>query len=138
MGANYAENAAVSSSNVTEDGREQSSHLTFCRFVKIANMFFGPKVDMSPAEFKVSLEQDGGKVLDCRTADECADGMLSGAIQADWLGGEVPAVVAEWDKKEAVYCYCRSGGRSGAAAKYLKGQGFENVYNVGGYSALKP
>ena len=100
-------------------------------------MFFGPKVDMNPAEFKASLEQDGGKVLDCRTSDESADGTLAGAIQADWLGGEVPAVVAKWDKKEAVYCYCRSGGRSGAAAKYLKDQGFENVYNVGGYSALK-
>jgi len=34
--------------------------------------------------------------------------------------------------------YCRSGGRSCAAAKYLKGQGFENVYNVGGCSTLKP
>tara|TARA_B100000767_G_scaffold53185_1_gene48819 strand:- start:823 stop:1137 length:315 start_codon:yes stop_codon:yes gene_type:complete len=100
-------------------------------------MFFGPKADLTPSEFIAALKQKGGRVLDCRTAEECAEGILENAVEADWMAGEVPKAVAQWDKTEAVFCYCRSGGRSGAAAEYLRGQGFEDVYNVGGYSALK-
>ena len=69
--------------------------------------------------------------------EECKEGIVEGAIQADWMNGEVPKAVEAWDKKEPVYCYCRSGGRSGAAAKYLRDAGFESVFNVGGYVALK-
>jgi len=53
------------------------------------------------------------------------------------MNGEVQKAVEAWDKKEPVYCYCRSGGRSGAATKYLRDAGFESVFNIGGYSALK-
>ena len=99
-------------------------------------MFFGPKVDLTPVEFRDALQQKGGKVLDCRTAGECAEGTLEDAIQADWLNGEVPTAVEGWDKKEPIYCYCRSGGRSGAASKFLREQRFEAVFNVGGYASL--
>ncbi|MCH1585159.1 MAG: rhodanese-like domain-containing protein [Flavobacteriales bacterium] len=116
---------------------DEVSRRDFCSFEKKEIMFFGPKVDLTPAEFSAAREQNGGKVLDCRSGEECEEGIVEGAIQADWMNGEVPNAVAAWDKKEPVYCYCRSGGRSGAAAKYLRDAGFESVFNVGGYSALK-
>tara|TARA_B100001093_G_scaffold516180_1_gene594347 strand:- start:1207 stop:1635 length:429 start_codon:yes stop_codon:yes gene_type:complete len=100
-------------------------------------MFYGPKVDLTPSEFKEALRQNGGKVLDCRTAAECAEGMLPNAIQSDWMNGEVPNAVEGWDKKDPVYCYCRSGVRSEAASNFLRDQGFDAVFNVGGFSSLK-
>lgn len=112
------------------------SHGSFRSFVQKEIMFFGPKVDLTPVEFRDALQQKGGKVLDCRTAGECAEGTLEDAIQADWLNGEVPTAVKGWDKKEPIYCYCRSGGRSGAASKFLREEGFEAVFNVGGYASL--
>lgn len=99
-------------------------------------MFFGPKVDLTPLAFEAALERDGGMIVDCRTAGECSLGMYPNAIQVDWLGGEMPKKSAEWDKATPIYCYCRSGARSGAAVQYLKNQGFKNVYNVGGYSGI--
>jgi phage shock protein E len=100
-------------------------------------MFFGPKVDLTPQAFREALDQDGGKVVDCRTAGEASGGMIPGAVNVDWLAGEMQQASASWDKNEPIYCYCRSGARSGAAAQFLKQQGFNRVYNIGGYSGLR-
>ena len=35
-----------------------------------------------------------------------------------------------------VIFFCRSGNRSGQATEYFKSQGFDNVYNGGGYNDL--
>jgi rhodanese-related sulfurtransferase len=114
------------------------NHFDFLNFEKKnERMFFRSKVDLTPSEFKEALKKDGGKILDCRTAAECADGVLPNAIQSDWMNGETPKTVENWDKQEPVYCYCRSGGRSDAASKFLREQGFESVFNIGGYSSLK-
>lgn len=42
------------------------------------------------------------------------------------------AEVARIPKDQAVVVYCRSGGRSGAAAAYLNDEGFTLVYDAGG------
>ncbi len=99
-------------------------------------MFFGPKVDLTPNEFREALEKEGGIVVDCRSADECASGMYPNAVQADWLKGAIQSKSQSWDKQLPVYCYCRSGGRSAASASFLKKAGFNKVYNVGGFSQL--
>jgi len=40
------------------------------------------------------------------------------------------------DKDQAIYLYCRSGGRSGRALSQLKQAGFTNVHHlVGGFMA---
>jgi len=100
-------------------------------------MFFKSSFDLSPSEFKSKLAEEGGVVMDCRTPMECADGTWPDALQADWNAGKFADVAAKLDKNKPVYCYCRSGARSGAAVKYLKDQGFGAAFNLGGYSALK-
>ena len=40
------------------------------------------------------------------------------------------------DKDKTYYLYCRSGNRSGQAARIMKSKGFDNVYNVGGFEDL--
>ena len=100
-------------------------------------MFFKSSFDLSLEEFKSKLAEEGGAVVDCRTPEECADGTWPGALQADWNGGKFAEVSKDLDKNKPVYCYCRSGARSGAAASYLKEQGFVSAFNLGGYSGLK-
>tara|TARA_B110000503_G_scaffold143155_1_gene242907 strand:- start:3866 stop:4171 length:306 start_codon:yes stop_codon:yes gene_type:complete len=100
-------------------------------------MFFKSSFDLSLSEFKLKLAEEGGTVMDCRTPLECSDGTWPDAVQADWNGGQFAGKAKTLDKNQPVYCYCRSGARSGAAVKYLKDQGFISVFNLGGYAALK-
>ncbi|MDH5490812.1 MAG: rhodanese-like domain-containing protein [Myxococcales bacterium] len=46
--------------------------------------------------------------------------------------GAVGAAFAEVDRAQPIALICRSGGRSGAAARRLVAMGFERVYNVSG------
>jgi rhodanese-related sulfurtransferase len=99
-------------------------------------MFFGPSTDLTPAAFQTKLQQEGGVVIDCRTAGETAEGMWPGAKQLDWLSGAFQQQADQLDPNQNYYLYCRSGARSGAATSFLKGKGFKNVFNLGGYGNI--
>lgn len=74
------------------------------------------------------LVAKGATLLDVRTREEFASGHVEGAknIPVQELGGRV----GEVKKQRPVVVYCRSGGRSAAAAQLLRGKGFE-VVDVG-------
>ena len=78
----------------------------------------------------------GALVVDVRGANECASGMLDGAINIPHT--EVEARLAEFgdDKARAIVVYCASGKRSGMARDVLVGAGFTNVINGGGYNDM--
>lgn len=46
--------------------------------------------------------------------------------------GSVPDAAQEWNKDEPIVLICRSGGRSGRAALWMQGQGFERVVSLRG------
>ncbi len=78
----------------------------------------------------------GAKVVDVRTSQEFEGGHLENAQniphdQADKLLAEL----SEY-KSKPVVVYCKSGGRSDFAMKFLQSQGFEQVFNAGGYEEL--
>lgn len=104
--------------------------------VKSTHMFFRSSTDLSPSEFKAKLNETNGIVIDCRTAGECAAGTWPGAQRMDWLGGEVHQKAAQLDKSKSYFLYCRSGSRSAQATKFLKANGIENAYNIGGYGSI--
>ena len=99
-------------------------------------MFFMPKSDLSPLEFKAQLDATNGTVIDCRTAGECAAGTWPGAQQLDWLSGEFHNALSGLDKSGTYFLYCRSGSRSAQAARFMKANGFSEVYNIGGYQSI--
>lgn len=99
-------------------------------------MFFGPSTDLSPAEFKQELDNSEGVVIDCRTPGECAGGTWPDAKCMDWLGGDLQNQVSQLDPSQSYFLYCRSGNRSAQAAKFLKAQGFNKVYNVGALDSI--
>lgn len=95
------------------------------------------QMNINATEFKEKLEKERGVVIDVRTKNEYDQGHLSLTdYQYDFLNGEFQNSVDSLDKSKTYYLYCRSGNRSGQAAKIMKNEGFDKVYNVGGYQDL--
>lgn len=95
------------------------------------------KVDA--AAFDKDIQQQDAQVFDVRTAGEFNTGHLPHALQADYTKKEeFKDRVQYLDKKKTVYIYCLSGGRSSAAAKWMRENGFGDVVELeGGINAWK-
>lgn len=91
------------------------------------------------AEFDKDIQQPEVQVFDVRTAGEFSTGHLPHALQADYTKKEeFKDRVQYLDKKKTVYIYCLSGGRSTAAAKWMRENGFADVVELeGGINAWK-
>ncbi len=88
-------------------------------------------------ESKCTATQNA-QLLDVRTPREFKEGHLDKAQNIDVLASDFDQKVAKLDKKQAVFVYCRSGGRSGRAAARLTKLGFQNIYDLeGGFLAWK-
>ncbi len=91
-------------------------------------------IDISPEAARELME--GGAplaVIDVRRPDEFAFEHIPGAVNIvldDILEGRIPAAMA--DKSALYLLYCRSGRRSGIAARWLSEHGWKRVHNFGG------
>lgn len=92
---------------------------------------------LSPQEFKEKLKEQSGKIIDVRTESEFKKGHLKKTdYNFDINSGDFEQKVNSLHKNKTYYLYCRSGARSGKAARVMKRNGFENVYNIGGLQSL--
>jgi len=90
-------------------------------------------MDVNVADFAAGLDTtDNALLLDVRTDAEFASGHLKGATQIDFYRDDFNEAIAALDKNQPVFVYCRSGNRSGKAAKQMKAMGFKEVYNLEG------
>lgn len=91
------------------------------------------------AAFDKDIQQPGIQIFDVRTAGEFNTGHLPNALQADYTRkDEFKDRVQYLDKQKPVYIYCLSGGRSSAAAKWMRENGFNQVVELeGGINAWK-
>ena len=71
-------------------------------------------------------------ILDVRTEDEVKQGKIDQSVNIDFFDKEFAAKIKNLDASKPVYIYCKSGGRSGKAAKMLYRAGFPEVHNVKG------
>ncbi len=86
--------------------------------------------------FEQALSDKNIQLLDVRTAGEFGSGHLAGALQADWTDrAQFTDRTSHLDPKRPVFVYCLSGGRSAAAADYLRSKGFQVTNMSGGISA---
>lgn len=77
-------------------------------------------------------------ILDVRTPGEFAEGYINKAVNIDFRDTKFDATLKNMDKSKPYFVYCLSGGRSGEAAKIMRSQGFEKVYELkGGILAWK-
>ena len=81
------------------------------------------------AELKSKLKD--AIILDVRTPEEFAQGHLTNAVNIN-IYGNFEEEVKKLDKDKPVLVYCRSGHRSGIAAKKMQKLGFKKVYNLSG------
>ncbi len=90
-------------------------------------------VDVNVAAFAALIDTaETGLLLDVRTDREFAMGHIRGAAQIDFYRNDFREELAKLDPNVPVYVYCRSGNRSGQAAKMMKSMGFKTVYNLEG------
>lgn len=94
---------------------------------------FKPVGNLDPAEakqFMAARPAGGYQLLDVRQPGEYEQEHLAGARLIPLK--ELPERAGELDHDQPVLVYCAIGGRSRAAAQYLNGQGFNQVYNLSG------
>lgn len=85
--------------------------------------------DVSSTEAR-QLVQAGARLIDVRSSAEFAAGHIPGALNIPVQ--ELGARLNELRPKDApVVVYCRSGHRSGTAARLLKNAGFAAVHDLG-------
>ncbi|MEL7833777.1 rhodanese-like domain-containing protein [Fodinibius sp. Rm-B-1B1-1] len=93
--------------------------------------------ELTGKQFQQQKEQQAGVIIDVRTQEEYDNGHLAEVDRHyNLLNGDFEAQLDSLEKDETYYLYCRSGNRSEKAAKLMIDQGFEKVYNIGGFQDL--
>lgn len=85
---------------------------------------------ISPKDLNATLGDI--QLIDIRTPKEYDEGYIEGAININFFDRDFNAQMAKLDKDKELYIYCRSGNRTGKAAKRLKDQGFTKIYDLQG------
>lgn len=91
----------------------------------------GPNA-LPPARFAEKAGDATSIVIDVRTPEEFKEGHLPNARNIDWLSDDFEASVKQLEKSTTLLVYCKSGGRSAAAAVKLRGLGYNPVYELEG------
>ena len=90
-------------------------------------------LDIKKEDWKKRLAQDSNAVvLDVRTPEEWAEGVMPNSLKIDIYSPDFMAKVEELDKSKSYYIYCRSGGRSAQACMHMMDLGFKKIYNLEG------
>jgi len=90
-----------------------------------------PTVELiSPADLNTKLGDI--QLIDVRTPKEYTEGHIKDANNINFYDNDFITQMSKLDKDKELYIYCRSGGRSGKAAKQLEAAGFTKVYDLQG------
>lgn len=117
------------------------THVTKGLFLFLV-FLFSQSCQQSNGQKVTKLEVDDAKklieataaiqILDVRTPNEVAKGVIAGAKVYDYNANELPKAIADLDKEKPVLVYCLAGGRSADAAAELAKAGFSQVYDLKG------
>jgi rhodanese-related sulfurtransferase len=85
------------------------------------------------AYLKLKASTPGLQLLDVRTPEEVAGGIIEGASHINVHDADFVEKAAQaLDKNAPLVLYCKAGGRSAKAADLLAEQGFSKIYNLTG------
>ena len=77
-----------------------------------------------------AIAAGGAHLIDVRTADEVAHGVIDGAIHIPLH--LLPLRAADIPQDKLVVMYCRSGARSAQACSFMASKGYSNMHNLSG------
>jgi rhodanese-related sulfurtransferase len=77
-----------------------------------------------------AIAASGAHLIDVRTADEVAHGVIDGAIHIPLH--LLPLRAADIPQDKPVVMYCRSGARSAQACSFMASKGYGNMHNLSG------
>ncbi len=100
----------------------------------------GQVTAISPGELKTLINDCTTKsdyiLLDVRDNSEVKDGIIASdyckPYHMSWNSGVLKASYASLPKEMPIYVYCKSGNRSGQAAKFLSDSGYTKVFSMTG------
>lgn len=88
--------------------------------------------NVDASSFQEHMSDEGATIIDVRTAEEIAQGMIPGAVQIEFESSQMKDMLNELNKDEPMLVYCAAGGRSGKTMELMKDMGFTKVYNLDG------
>lgn len=89
--------------------------------------------NLGPTAFHLGFTtEEQACLLDVRTPNEVAAGVIDQPIVIDFLGGTFEQEVAKLDRSKTYYVYCRSGKRSVGACETMAALGFKSLVNLEG------
>src|SRR5690554_7216170 len=87
---------------------------------------------ISVEEVREAIGNGEFQLIDVRTVDEFNEGHLKSAKNICVTDDDFKEKVANVDRNEPVYLYCRSGRRSARAGEILREMGFTEIYDMDG------
>lgn len=120
-------------------------NLLFTTLFAISSLFLfgqekiGAFQDLEVEKFAKKIEtlQDI-QIVDVRTPEEWSKGTIKGANLINFYDDNFQEQLNKLDRKQPVFVYCASGGRSMKTLYKMKEMGFKEIYNLnGGISAWK-
>ncbi|MGR7813949.1 rhodanese-like domain-containing protein [Lacinutrix undariae] len=87
---------------------------------------------LSPLHFKTKITNNNVQLVDVRTLNEFNTQHINKAINIDFFSNNFQEKFNKLNKDQAVYIYCRSGGRSRKASNKLATLGFLEIYDLQG------
>lgn len=108
--------------------------LLFALFIYSSQLLFA-QTKLNATDFVQAYEkQKKAQLIDVRTSDEYQAGHISKAQNINWSDrAAFDETTKKLNKKNPVFVYCLSGGRSAKAAEALTAQGFQVFELQGGY-----
>lgn len=99
----------------------------------VAAFFLWKKLGVVGESAARDLLKQGAKVIDVRTPEEFRAGHLPGAVNVPLgdIAEQIPKIAP--DKDQPLLLHCLGGGRSGLGVRRLKGLGYRQAHNLGGY-----
>lgn len=96
--------------------------------MSIFNIFECKDINEGVRKFRESKD---AVLLDVRTREDYASGHIEGSKNLPFDEIEKVKSLVK-DKSATLYVHCLSGGRSARAIAYLRGNGYNNVHDIGG------
>lgn len=97
--------------------------------------FLSPKKDINQG-LKEYRDTPHAVLIDVRTKDECAYGVVAGSINLP-LHQLKKAKKLIPDTDTPVFAYCQNGGRADRAVKRLRRMGYANAKSIGGLQGFQ-